>query len=596
MKKFWFLLLLLSMVSHSWADEKIKLEEVVVTATRVEESVENVAQDVTIITGEELKKRSHTSIGDALKNVMGVNIRENGSRGAISSVTMRGSNAQQVLVLIDGKRLNKPGDGQVDLNTLSIPIENIERIEVLRGASSALYGSDAMGGVVNVITKIPSDPFTKISLSYGRFDTKNILLSTSRKVGNFGYIFSANREESSGFRKNSDYELLGFDSKFTFDLSKDFHIDLNFDHNHKEAGVPGSIAFPSPEARQWDENALYGVTFRFKDTIAKLYNHNSRIHFTDPAWMTDSTHKNHVLGADIQSSMLIGSSNLLTGGLELLSEEVDSTDVGRKTRSRKGLFIQDEITLNEKIAFNIGMRYDDFDKGNRITPRAGFLYKILKDTTVRLTAGGGYRIPTLNDLYWPDTGWTAGNPDLKPEKSFEYEASIEQRFSKKITVKALVFQKDVKDLIIWRETEPFRWMPENIDKAKIRGFELSSRLRMDPVNLEASYYYQDPENRNTDRKIYDIPRHQANGMISVSPFKDTTLSFEGRYVSNYVMSERPKWCYFVLNGKLSKKLPLSFGEGEIFIIGKNILDREYETSKGYPMPPVELTGGISIKF
>lgn len=588
--------------SLAGAEEKIKLEEVVVTATKTETLAENVAQDVTVITKEEIENSSAKSVTDTLKNVMGIQIREYGNRGASSSASLRGSTSAQVLVLIDGKRLNKPTDGQVDLNTLSIPPENIERIEILRGASSSLYGADAMGGVVNIITKMPSEPVTSLSTSFGRFDTRNFWFSTSRKVGQVGYLFSANREESSGFRENSDYELWGMNSKLTFDLSKDFHIDFNADYNHRDAGAPGHKLYPSPLARQKDENTMFGITFRIKDTIAKLYNHNSRIGYVNPAFLTDSTHKNHIYGADLQSSILIGSSNLITGGIELISEEVDSTIIGSKGRTRKGIFIQDEISMLGNVIFNIGLRYDDFDKGNQLTPKAAILYKVAKDTSIRFSAGKGYRIPTLNDLYWNED-WGSGmgmfgNPDLKPEKATEYEASVEQIFNKNIRARVLVFQKDVKDLIKWQQKDAFGslWMVENIDKARIRGFELNSQLNLDILNLEASYYYQDPKDRNTGKRIYALQRHQISGILSVYPFKETTVSLEGRYVSHYVMSGNPKWCYFVLDGKLSKKFPTSFGKGEIFIIGKNILDRDFETSRGFPMPPVQFIGGLSLSF
>lgn len=602
MKRILLMLLPFIALSPAWAGEKIKIAEVVVSATKIEESVENVAQDVTIITSEEIERSGHSSVADTLKNVTGIQIREYGNRGASSSISVRGSSSAQVLILIDGKRLNKPGDGQFDLNTISVPLENIERIEVLRGASSTLYGADALGGVINIITKSPAGPLTKASIIYGSFDAWNTVLATSRKIGNAGYMFSASKEESSGFRENSDYETRGANGKLTFDLAGDFHVDLNVDYSKKEAGVPGPVAYPSPLARQQDENALLGVTFRFKDTVAKLYSHNSRIHYINPDYFVDSKHKNNVLGADVQSSVLIGPSNLVTGGIELIAESIDSTDIGPQSRQRKGIFIQDDISINEKLIFNLGIRYDDFEQGRQLTPRAAILYKMMKDTTIRFTAGKGYRIPSLNDLYWRED-WGGGlgmfgNPGLRPEKSTEYEISIEQNINKKIMAKALVFQKDVRDLIKWQQKDDYGllWKVENIDEARVRGFEFISRINMGLAELETSYFYQDPVNKNTGERIYDLSRHQVTGVLSVNPFKDTTWSIEGRYVSNYVKPDKPKWCYFVLDSKISKKFPLSFGEGEIFIKGKNLLDREYETSKGYPMPPVEFTGGISIKF
>jgi outer membrane receptor for ferrienterochelin and colicins len=336
MKRLLLPIVMLAASLPAWAGESaISIDEVVVSATRTEESVEDVAQDVTVITKGEIATGSYRSIADTLKNVVGVTIKDTGDRGALSTASIRGSNAQQVLILLNGKRLNKPGDGIVDLNTLTIPLETVERVEILRGASSALYGSDAMGGVINIITKVPADPFTTVSTSYGRFDTRNATAITSRKVGNFGYLISANGEESSGFRANADYQLWGLTSAFTFDVTKDFRIDINADYNRKRAGSPGLAAFPTPEARQTDENTEFGVTLRIKDTTAKLYSHNARISYTDPSFFIDSTNKNHILGTDIQSSVLVGTSHLLTGGIELISEGIDTTDIGSVNRTRK---------------------------------------------------------------------------------------------------------------------------------------------------------------------------------------------------------------------------------------------------------------------
>jgi outer membrane receptor for ferrienterochelin and colicins len=609
MKKFLLLLVILTASLPAWAEEKtLSLDEVVVTATRVEESVENVAQDVTVVTKDEIATGSYTSVADTLKNVVGVTIRESGNRGALSTVSLRGSTPQQVLILVDGKRLNKPGDGMVDLNTLNIPLEVIERIEILRGASSSLYGADAMGGVINIITKAPAEPFTKITTSYGRFDTWDVAATTSRKIGAFGYMVSADREQSSGFRPNSDYEIWGLNSKFTFDITKDFNVDVNADFNRKESGIPGSAKYPSPKAEQTDENSLFGITFRFKDTIAKLYSHNARISYTDPAFAIDSNIKNSILGADIQSSILIGKSHLVTGGVELIAERLDTTDIDSVERDRKGVFIQDEISLSNWLLLDLGVRYDDFGAGSQLSPKAAVLIKATPTTTLRFAAGHGYRIPTLNDLYWPhniyDYGFfiyeESGNPELKPEKSDEFEASVEQKIQDNMSVKALGFYKNVKNLIRWSDvdSDPSHdfFMPQNIARAKVKGVELSAFARFSLLDIETSYFYQDPKDRDTGERIADLPRHQVAATVTTRPLKGLTWSVEGRYVSNYTLPGDPDWCYFVLNSKLSKKLPLSFGEGEIFITGKNLLDREYETQRGYPMPPLEIIGGISVRF
>ena len=602
---FTFTLALLSTLftfSSTFAEQPVKLDEVVVTATRIEESIEDVAQDVTVITKKQIESGSYQSISDIIRNVAALNVIEYGNRASASTVSMRTSTAGQVLVMIDGKRLNKPGDGQVDLNTVSVPLENIERIEVLRGASSALYGADAMGGVINIITKIPDQPVTNISGSYGRFVTKDIRLSTSQKIKNAGFYLSLSKESSDGFRKNSDYDTAAVSTKLTYAFTKDIRADITLDYNHKDAGSPGPVTWLTPLASQEDENFLAGVDVKIRDTLLKLYSHNSRIDYVNPG-SEDNTHRNHILGLDLQHSLAIGPSNLLTGGIEILEEDINSSDnindansIGKHGRTRKGIFLQNETSLAEKAILTIGLRYDSIASEERFSPKASVLIKLPWQTNLSLSAGQGFRVPEMNALYWPDTDWAVGNPDLKPEKSTEYEINIQKFFGNTGIIKVVGFEKRAKDLIQWQEISSFKWSPVNVSKARIRGFETEGKLHLDILDLGLNYTFMDPEDRTADDKIRFSTRHQIKGFASVYPMKNTTVSFEASYISRYVVNKGDPGCYFLLDGKISQKIKLPKGTAELFITGKNILDRDYQTTKDYPMPPVGFSGGISYSF
>ncbi len=596
-----FIFLLMTHLS-AFAEEPIRLNEVVVTATRLEEPIEDVAQDITVITKKEIESGSYRNISEIVRNVSGLHITEYGNRGANAMVSLRGSTAEQVLVMIDGKRLNKPGDGLFDLNTLPVPIENIERVEILRGASSALYGADAMGGVINIITKIPDQAAAKISASYGRFVTREYGLAASQKIGNTGFFLSLSKERSSGFRTNSDYDIDAVSTKITHISSRDVQADLSFDFNHKDAGSPGALTWPTPPASETDENLFAGLTFKIKDTMLKLYSHNARIRYINPG-SEDNTHKNHVNGIDIQQSLALGSSNLLTGGIEILEEDIDSTDnmnpansVGRHGRTRKGIFLQNETSLSDKVIATLGLRYDDIADHERFSPKASIIFKLPWETTVALSAGHGFRVPEMNALFWPDTGWAEGNPDLKPEKSIEYESAVRKLFGNTGYIKFVVFEKKSDNLIQWQEVGPGKWSPVNIARARIRGFETEGKLHLAFLDLGANYTFTDPEDRTTDGKIRFGTRHQVKGSLSVYPMKGITVALEGSYVSMYVVQKGDPGCYFLLDGKISREVKLPKGALEVFLTGKNILDRDFQTIKDYPMPPVQFLGGISYRF
>lgn len=594
--------LLFLFIFPAWAEEAIKLEEVMVTATRIESPVEDVPQDVTVITKQEIQSGSYRNITEIIRNVTGLNMFEYGSTGSSATLTIRGSTAEQVLVMVDGKRINKPGDGLVDFNSLSLPLEYIERIEILRGASSALYGAEAMGGVINIITQIPDEPCTNLAASYGRFATRDSRFSTSGKFGRLGYFLSLSEENSSGFRTNSEYTSDAVNAKLTFDIAKNIRADVTVDYTHKEAGAPGSLTWLTPFAEQTDETFNAGLTLAYKEILARLYSHNARIRYLNPG-SEDNTHRNYVKGIDLQHSIALGSSNLLTGGVELLEEDIDSSDninaagsIGRRSRTRKGIFIQNESAVTEKLLFILGARYDDIGSHRRISPKASFLIKLPYQSSLSMSAGKGFRVPAMNALYWPDTGWAAGNPDLRPEQSTEYECSIRKAFDTTGNLRIVAFEKRSKDLIQWQETSPGIWSPENVSRARVRGFEADGEVRISIVRLGLNYTFMDPEDRMTGKKIRFGTRHQIKGTVSLHPAKGTTLSAEWMYISHYVVQPGDPRCYFLLNGKLSQKIPFSGGTAEIFITGKNILDRDFQTIVGYPMPPVQLFGGMSISF
>lgn len=608
MNRFWILFLSLTFslftadLSLLWAEETVKIKEVVVTATKTETLAENVAQDLTVVTKKEIENGSYRNISDVMENVLGVKLSEYGNRGATATVSLRGSTSAQVLVLVDGKRLNRPGSGQVDLNSIPVPLENIERVEILRGASSALYGADAMGGVINIITKVPDEPVTKLSASYGRFATKNAELSTSRRIGNAGFYVSLAKDTSDGFRKNSDYDIDSINAKLVYDFAKDIKADISIDYNHRDAGSPGSLTWETPLASQTDENLLIGLGVRIKDTALKLYNHNSRTRYLNPG-REDNTHKNYVKGIELQHSITVSGANLLTGGVELLEEDLDSRNnldssnsIGKRSRTRRGIFLQNETSLHDMVILTLGARYDDISSENRISPKASLLIKLPKKINVSLSAGHGFRVPAMNDLYWPDTGWAVGNPDLKPEKSTEYEIGIQKFYDGKGNIRIFAFEKRSRDLIQWQEISRWRWSPVNVAKAKVRGFEAESKIFLGMADLGINYTFMDTKDEETGRKIRFSTRHQVKGTASVYPVKGMTVSLEGSYVSKYVVQDGDPGSYFLLDGKISQKIKLSNATAEVFIIGKNILDREFQTARGYPMPPVEITGGISIRF
>lgn len=608
MKKFIGSILLIlafhfSLVTSLSAEEKTKkIEEIIVTATRIEETVEDIPASVTVITKDEIKNSPATNVTEILRNVVGLRITEYGKRGAVSLPRLRGSTAGQVLILLDGRRLNVPSSGQFNLNDLPVSLDDIERIEIIRGASSALYGADALGGVINIITRTPKDPFIRLNASYGSFDTQSYSLTTSGNFKAMGYLFSASKERSDGFRPNSNYDLNALNGKIGLDISPKSSFDISLSYLDKDARVPGSVTFPSPNALQTDEDTLLGITYKGKyteklDATARIYWNHYRLRFKDSDIFTDDTHNNKNATGEVQVDYLYNPSNLFTGGIEIGREDLKSTAIGTRDRSRTGAFLQDEIRIGDSVTIIPGMRYDIFSPGeDELSPKISALYK-LNDSRFRGSIGKGFRVPTFNDLYWPDTGFTKGNPDLRPEKSIEYEIGWDQIFSEKVKTKMTAFRKDVKDLITWQPDPSSRWVPINIGKARIEGIELEGEIDIYKYfSIDLNYTYLNPEDERTGEKIPNLPRHQFNTLLRASYPFGSAVSLDGKYTKNYA-DKGGSSSYFVMDGKIAHEVViLSKVKGEAFLGIKNILDKEYEVVKGYPMPSREVYGGLSITF
>jgi outer membrane cobalamin receptor len=225
-------------VSGARAEEAdVKLPEVVVTATKTEKDPKDVTQSVTVITADDIKKSGATTAGEAIQNTVGMRIRDNGPEGAEASVSIRGATSAQVLVLLDGRRLNSPRTGGYNLSDLPVPLDSIERIEIVRGPSSALYGADAAGGVVNIITKKPKESKTTAEASAGSHGYDLLAIRNQGSVRLFSYSLSADRETSDGYRANSNLDQARTGGSIGYDFSADSRLDVRVDYLSKEQGV-----------------------------------------------------------------------------------------------------------------------------------------------------------------------------------------------------------------------------------------------------------------------------------------------------------------------------------------------------------------------
>ncbi|HET6365342.1 MAG TPA: TonB-dependent receptor [Nitrospirota bacterium] len=590
-------------------EESVQLKEVVVTATRTEKEPQELTQSVTVITADDIQKSGATTAAEVIARTAGADVKDYGSKGSLSSINLRGANAEQVLVLLDGRRLNSASAGGFDMADLAVPLEQIDRIEIVRGPSSALYGADAVGGVVNIITKEPNRAATTAIGEAGSHGFGSLTLSNSNKLDKFYYTLSAGKEKYDGFRANSDLDQWTAGAKLGYGLSPDSNLEFTTDYLAKEIGVPGSLDFPSPLARQWDRNIGYSLTYRTKfskelDLRLNAFQNRERITFSDPdpVFPINSKHTSTSTGAEAQTNWLANSWNQLTFGLVARQDHVDSTDAGEHTASLWAAYLQDEISLGESLIVVIGARNDSHSVyGDKLSPKVSARYLFTgTGTIIRASAGQAFRAPTLNELFWTFDGFEQGNPNLKPETATEYEAGIEQPFGKGNSVKFTYFERKIDNLIQWLPDSNFIYSPINIGKAKITGSETEVKLvPWEPLTWAVNYTYMKAVDENTGLYVYNIPAEQLKSYVNLTLPTRTNIYIEGRYVRNYSQPvlPNPTQHYTVVDAKILQ--PVKLGEKmkcDVFFGVKNMFNRQYQVLAGYPAAPEELYGGVSVQF
>ena len=558
-----FSLALISSLSLSCKAEELsvyELEPIVVTATRYPEYLKNIPAFATVVTKENLRLTNSLSLSEGLKNVSGIDIKSTGGFGQVSTLSLRGSSASQVLVLLDGRPLNYINTGIFNLS--DFPTEQVERIEIVRGPLSSLYGANALGGVVNIISQIPKESKATGTFSFGTFNTQNYSLNLSQNYNKLKLSFGAERKSSDNDRKNSDVYNLTTHTKIFFSPSSKINGEVFFNTQHDRMGVPGVV--PDPDNipkygdgevyslfdRQKDRNYSLDLTFNFapkpkENLSAKLYFDRRKMnyhtvydrydftYFNSVKTIEDYTYKTKTEGGFVQYSMPIfkksevrsqksevnSQQNTLTFGCDFRKDELDaSQNTHYAPDSVTSLFDQtvfwvpetkswgfwgtSNFNFNKRWTFQLGLRLDDHSLyPSEVSPNLGLIFHLNPNHSIKFFWGKAYKAPTFNDLFWPD----GGNPDLKPEKGSAFETSFNSS-TNKVSAQISLFYKRVKNLIVWLPLgENGQWQAVNMDRYKGRGIEMNLDLKLDKrTDLSINYTANFDKETRKELVYYDF--------------------------------------------------------------------------------------------
>ncbi|HYB69769.1 MAG TPA: TonB-dependent receptor [Candidatus Bathyarchaeia archaeon] len=614
----WFVALSLVVPISARAQEVKTVEPVVVTATKTETPTEQLGASVSIVNGDDFQTYLYPTVDEALRNVPGVQIQRSGSYGKTTSITIRGANANQVQVLVDGVRVKSPTLGQVDLSDISPDL--IERIEIIRGPQSTLYGADAMGGVVNIITRRGSGgPFqASVSQEVGNYDT---LVTRSTVYGAykiFNYALSASHFESNGQTTNDGTNDNALNVRLGLDkLPWDTSLSFIFRWNKNDTGVPVEGVFSGPQpstplinrtAHQQSETTVFSLEGKTRpvewwETRARVSQYDNSQGFQNAQdgifSQVDVLRKE----AEWVNSVFIGKWSTSSVGLEWRREEGDNKGVFTAASETQSIFFEQQLRFLKRIFLTSGVRTEDNSVYGTHTTEHGAVSIVVPETGTRFhgSAGNGFRAPTFNDLFFPGFG----NPALQPEKSFSFDAGMAQQlWNNRIRLDGTYFHNDFSNLISCCEplpTAPFGG-PFNVGRARTQGLEFSSEVDLLP-NLVGylNYTYTDSVDFSTLRQLPRQPRDRWNIGLTWEPIPRLSLfgqvHVESRqfepvgsvYNSGYAtvdvggtwrMLERVWWL---------KKLELT---ARI----QNLFNEHYSEVRGFPALGINALAGLRASF
>ncbi len=567
------------------------------------------------------------TLPELLQKTVGINIKDFGGSGQLSTVSIRGSDADQAVVLLDGIRLNSSKGGGVNLS--SIPLHMLERVEILRGGDSAVFGNGAMGGVVNLVTRRSGGKFRfDIESSYGSFDTWGLGLHTAGKLKDIRYSLLYHYDSSQGdftftndngteyndqddfedIRRNNGFHSRGLLLKLSRDISPGRTVEGLFEGYIADRNIPGMTTFPSDHAVQEESRVSGRLRSMLQNFPAEgfsgdfqAYYRSDRFRFDDPygeqtGVPVKTRQKTHLAGFQYGIKRIFRSVNL-GGHFIYENERLDDKTYQADDRRIAAFRLKSDFPLfSDKLFVTTLLRYDDISSvGSAWSPKLGIRFKTGKNQWIKANIGQSFRAPGFNELYM-NAGFMTGNPDLKPERGLSADFGIEYN-SEKIRLTSAWFYNRTTDLIRYVIVSGFRYKPLNIGKARSEGIELECSVK--PWNivsfstgytlLKSMSLMDDPNTYG--KQVPGKPRH--NFFTRIDNDRGPFRSFiEYRYLSgNFITLDNTKELdeRNIVNIGAGMRMPW-FGESsplrglELGFEVKNMGDDEVADVRGFPLP------------
>lgn len=578
-------------------------EVFVVTASRTPQLSSDILSSIKVITREEIELASASSVAELLNDINGLQMSQNGGKGQTASIFSRGTNSGHILVIIDGQRISSATLGQVEFANISTA--QIERIEVIKGPRASLWGSDAIGGVIQIFTRKLDAGELAFDLGLGNKGQQQATLSTAIGHGDGATTFTISAESSNGYdvfelaesdadgynRENAS--LKGFQQ-----INEQWRLNwlAKYNQGHGEYdnafGGPNENAF---EANQWQLSATQNNDKWYQEIVVGQQSNESFTYGNGQSKEDASIFKTTRLQFNWLANYQISEQLTSTVGVDSFEEKVKTlTDYDKKERDIDSIFTHLAFD-NGSLIIEGSLRYDDIEGvGSKTTHNISIGSRFISDSLVSLNFGTGFKAPGFNDLYYPSDAYSYGNSDLKAETSESIELLFKSEIAS-IQTELSVYTTEIENLIEWVPDENYAYHPINVHTAKIEGIELTLATELNGFDHQLQLNYLDAKNDLTGEQLIRRAKNTASYQLSHNWDKVTLLAsihYQGKREGSEWPGTITLPSHTIVNFSANYEMNPSWKLG--FKVN-NLLDADYVTNNHYIGQPAQYLLTISYR-
>lgn len=582
----------------------MELDAVLIQENRLEIPFQKSSRNISIIHRKALETTPARSLQEVLAFTPGVDVRQRGVGGVQADIGIRGGSFEQTLMMVNGIKLSDPQTGHHMMN-IPVPLSGIDRVDILKGPASRIYGQNAYTGAINIITSLPETKGFQAGLYGGDFGMRGGNIQVALPVGTFKQSLGVSHDASDGHWYNSDYKVTNVFYEAGKSVGEFQEIKTMIAFTDRTFGANGFYTSAFPD--QWESIQTYLTTLSHTLDRDKLWINTRaywrrnmdefRLRREEPAFF-QNIHTTDVLALELNGryTSTAGTSGF---GVEGRKEQIDSNNLGERERNLLGVFAEHRVNFLENGDFRAGVYSNYYSEyGWRHFPGAEAGYQISEALRLYGNVGVSFRIPTYTDLYY--IGPTnIGNANLEPEKAINYEGGVKIRTGR-FQSEIVYFNRHTNNLIEWaRADESQPWQPQNFNEVTFQGVEAAVTYRLkstkegislDEINLSYNFIDANIVEREGQETRYALNalRHQVIGGIQASYHKNWELTVKSRYIERMKLDP-----YFLLDARLDFNRLKTLG---YFAECSNITNADYIEAGTVQMPGRWFRAGISLRM